>query len=241
MREPFINTSVYNNRDIPNFRASSFPACHYQRVLKEKYNKPLSNTTLEAFETGSDIHAQVESLQDGSKEIIGSEKSMKIIHVDKTFTISGHYDFLKFDYNGRYLEDLKTAKQNSFYFFLKEPISDDYKLQLSIYSYINFIEEGYYINDAVITKIDKSNPRNRLSKSFKLYTKQETRKLILDNPYIRFILGSIDENDLKSETIKQIRENKWKCSYCEYKKECEVFTLLEYPPKEPTKPITVLP
>ena len=148
---------------------------------------------------------------------------MKIIHESKKYTISGHNDFLKFDFKGRYLEDLKSTKFESFYFFLKKEIDRAYTLQLSIYAYLIYVEKGFPIDSGVITKIDKMNTRNRLSREFKLLDVSTIRTFLEKHPVILFVLEEINKKEFLNECKNQMTEKEtWRCGYCQYQKSCEV-------------------
>lgn len=219
--EPF--RKAYYDNNIPNFRASSLCNCYYAFYLSLTKPKPYTTISTEAFEKGSEIHNEIEILQAGSKNIIDSEKALKIIHVSKKYTISGHYDFLKFDFNGQYLEDLKSAKFESFYYFFNKEIDLRYKLQLSIYAYLYYIEKGFKITHGVITKIDKNNPRNKLSRETTLFTPSEIREFLVNHPTILYMTEAINEKQLLNESQKQMTEKEqWRCIHCQYKDNCPI-------------------
>lgn len=188
--------------------------------LEEMFGKIKYGT----FSKGSDIHDQEEILQEGSKNIINSEKAMKIIHNSKKYTVSGHNDFLKFDFAGRYLEDLKSTKFEAFYYFLNKEIDRSHLLQLSIYAYLIYIEKGFPIESGVITKIDKNNPRNRISRETKLLDVSTIEAYLVNHPAILIVIGDITHDQFLIKCKIQMDKNEtWRCGYCQYQNSCEVF------------------
>ena len=119
MKEPFRNIYFYDKtfKDSQNFRTSLLSTCPnaYYKLITDP--KPYSEESYQNFEKGSEIHNDIELLQSGARNIIDSEKAMKIIHISNKYTISGHFDYLKFDLKGRFIEDLKSSKLGSFISF----------------------------------------------------------------------------------------------------------------------------
>ena len=225
MEKPFTRAYFYdkNNNNVPDFRASYLCDCYYKHYRQLTDPIPYTEDTEDTFSKGSEIHDQEEILQNGSKNIINSEKAMKIIHKSKKYTISGHNDFLKFDFAGRYLEDLKSTKFEAFYYFLKKDIDKSHVLQLSIYAYLIYIEKGFSIKSGVITKIDKNNPRNRISRETKLLDVSTVESYLVNHPVILTVLEEFTRDQFLIKCKIQMDENEtWRCDYCQYKKSCEV-------------------
>lgn len=98
--------------------------------------------------------------------------------------------------------------------------------QLSLYAYLYYIENGFFIDKGIITKVDKENPRNRISREVNLLPLNEIKELILNHPTIRFYFNEISEREFLQACKKRIIDYKetWLCSNCQYKEECKVYT-----------------
>lgn len=154
-------------KEIINFRASQLAgSCYYSYYsdLKDELEgKPKIRITEELsniFDMGSEIHEEDEDFSDGARGLIAKETDLKIMHDSKKFTISGHYDKKKVDLYGRYYEDLKSCKLNGLVYFLMDylktgHLSKEYRYQIGIYSYMDYITLGYHTSRGVITKIVK--------------------------------------------------------------------------------------
>lgn len=269
MKEPFFEIS-YNphpsvkyiegkRTKIMNFRSSQLNGCFYKEYLKKikglKYE--ISPQLSDIFDLGSDVHEEDELLMEGAKCVIASEEEMKIMHNSRDFTVSGHFDYLLFDFNGRYIKDLKTTKTWGLFYFIKDFIIDkkfplDNKIQLSTYAYIWYVIKQYYIDHGVIEKIakDREDRRVRVSLSTKLFTSDYMRNYILEHPVIlahRFP-EKYDENYVIGRAIDQMSHednlNKgkcWKCGNCQFREiegeECEVKMIVESDSDPKTKSI----
>lgn len=208
---------------ITNFNVSRLNSCYwnYYRDLTDPL--PITPELEEIFSKGREVHSIVEKYKKGAREIIGSEKYIKIIHRDKLFSLSGRYDFLKYDITGRYIEDLKSTKPGGFYFFLKQGLSSDYIIQLSLYAFLLYIKKGYRITNGVITKVDKENIRNKISLEGPLMTIEEIEEFIITHPVI---LKMMDPGfDIIEVTYEQMKDSWWKCTNCQYKEGCPIKNL----------------
>lgn len=229
-----------NGNELPNFRASRLISCYWSSYRDHKNDEeplPISDELDVIFTVGSKEHYEDEVLTRGAGNIAESEKEMKLLHKSKRFTISGHFDYKKFDMFGMYYEDLKTSKVEGFYFFVKcveTGLSKDYIRQLSIYAYEDAHYTGYYVDRGVVTRVlkrlkgTKDTRIIRMSIEDKLMSFDETREFILRHPVILTVMGVIDEERLIELCKVQMVGTGWKCTNCQYKttKECSVFATL---------------
>lgn len=237
MKEPFkrIDKDVEILDDdgdpIPIFSISRFSSCDWNHYcdITEEYAKPLTDELSEIFDLGNEIHEEDEELTRGSRNIIGCEEYMRIIHESERYGLSGLLDYHKYNFHTAYIEDLKSTSKGGFYFFLREGVNNDYKKQLSGYAYLKYIHTGVWRNIGVITKIDKENPLNRISLSTELFTKEQMRDFYACHPVILAKLGDITEEKLINICAQKIiRENEkdplkwWKCRNCQYNEGCPV-------------------
>lgn len=224
--------------EIPNFRASRLVSCYwdfYREYITNSEAIPISDSLNDIFDQGNVVHFTDECLTSGAKEVIEVEKEMKILHHSERFSLSGHIDYLKMDTMGFYIEDLKSCKLPSFYYFIKcidEGLSEDYLYQMGVYAYELYVYIGVYIKRGVITRIYKGDDndyrRIRMSIEDRLPSLEEMRSFILQHPVILCVLGYITEERLIELCIIQMRGQEWKCGNCQYKstKECPVFTAI---------------
>jgi hypothetical protein len=195
--------------------------CPLQFFLKKTVKKEITPETIEIFDSGNDHHDREVRLNDGAKCIIHAEEHMKIKHKSGKFIISGKADHIKFDFDGRYIEDYKTCKYDSLKYFLENDIPLEYIWQTSLYAFIYYIHTGIVITRGIITKIDKENPRNRASRCFDLKTIAETEEFIVKHPVIQYFM---DKN--LNKTIDTILEatklvyHTLDCNVCDYPNEC---------------------
>jgi len=228
--------------EVPNFRASRMVSCYWSSYRDHKNGVeplPITDELDEIFTIGSKEHYDDEVLTEGARNIVESEKEMKLVHKSGKFTITGHFDYKKFDFYGMYYEDLKTCKVESFRYFIKsidEGLSKDYIHQLSIYAYEDAHYIGYYIERGVVTRILKrkkyaSDKRIiRMSIEDKLLPPEKVREFILRHPVILCVMGMIDEAKLIALCKIQMAKEKWKCTNCQYAnniKECPVYATLK--------------
>lgn len=184
---------------------------------------PITDDLSEIFDIGSEIHESEEFYRAGARGIIESELYRRIIHQSGKYAIGGKLDFYMAFILGKYIEDLKSTKKGGFFYFLKEGVNDDNKLQISIYAYIKYIHTSIITKIGVITKIDKEDPLNKISLSTSLYTIEDVRKFLEQHPVILCTLGDITVEQLIESTANKIRPevNKktgeyWKCTNCQY-------------------------
>lgn len=240
---PF-NEKVYDDdgNEVPNFRASRLVSCYWDSLRDHKTDPeplPITDELDAIFSVGSKEHYEDEVLTRGAKHIEESEKEMKLIHKSGRFTISGHFDYKKWDMYGMYYEDLKTCKLEGFYYFVKcieVGLSKDYIKQLSVYAYQDAHYTGYYLDRGVVTRILKRKKGAkdtriiRMSIEDKLMTFDETKDFILRHPVILCLMGIIDEERLVELCKVQMEGTKWKCTNCQYANkisECPVNPLLK--------------
>lgn len=226
-----------NGNEVPNFRISRLVSCYWDYHRDFKTNPPplpISDELDDIFTTGSKEHYEDQVLMKGAKCIIdiesrkvsGDTGGMKLKHKSGTFTITGHIDYLKFDLRaGIYIEDLKSCKLNSFYYFVKcieHGLSDDYKYQLGGYAYMLAHYIGYYIDRGVITRILKREKDSldkriiRMSVEDRIPNENDVKIFILKHPVILCEMGLIDENKLINLCIQQMAGENWKCTSCGY-------------------------
>jgi len=207
---------------ITNFNVSRLNSCYwnYYRDLTDPL--PITPELEVIFNTGREVHSLVEKYNKGARTVINSEKYIKIIHKDGAFSISGMYDFLKYDHNGKFLEDFKSTKSGGFYFFLKQGVNEDYIIQLSLYAYLLYIKKGYNIRQGIITKVDKENIRNKISLEGTLMSIRDTEEFIINHPVIRMKTNHLAHDDFLELTYEQMKGNWWKCTNCQYIDGCPI-------------------
>ena len=231
MNEPFRESSKDEkilNKDgnpIPIFSASRFPNCDWNHYCDKtpRLTKPIKDELSIIFDDGIEVHEEEEYLRDGARNILEHEKYHRIVHESETWGVSGLLDYDKICFRYPYIEDLKSTKFGGFYFFLKEGIKTDNKIQMSIYAYLKYVCTGVQRKKGVITKIDKEEPLNRISLVTDLFLISEIRNFLVNNPVVLCILGKINEEQLIEACIQKMRPevNKktgehWQCLNCQY-------------------------
>lgn len=201
-------------------RLSSCPENYWEDL---KNPQRISETLNQIFDDGNDVHDEREILTDGARKNIKLEGPIKIMHESGLFILKGTPDARLFDFNGRYIKDYKTTERGGFYYFLKEGWSEDYRKQLSGYAYLVYVKTGVYIQDGVIEKVDKKNPRAYMGLPDKLYELPKTRNFILKHPVILRWFGKITEEQFIQICIGLMKDEKWKCNNCSYKETCKVY------------------
>ena len=217
----------YNDPDPIHWSPTELTKCPKALLRKkEGHKKEYSEDTLSIFEKGSEIHLETDILRSGAKAVIETELHATIIHESEEYIVSGYMDFLMFDLKGLYIEDLKSCNKGAFYYFMKEIGSPSEKLQVSIYAFLYFIIHGVRIKKGVITKIDRENPRNRISLEIDLIPINEIQSLIEDHPTINFLLEKTNKKEFLRRTKAYIKKNRWMCKYCD-DSDCSIKKQLE--------------
>ena len=202
-----FRTKKYSDPEVIHYSPTEL--IKYPKALlrkKEGHKKEYSEDTLSIFEKGSEIHLKTD---------IETELHATVIHESEEYIVSGYMDFLMFDMKGLYIEDLKSCNKGAFYYFMKEIGSPSEKLQVSIYAFLYFIIHGVRIKKGVITKVDRENPRNRISLEIDLIPINEIQSLIEDHPTINFLLEKINKKEFLRRTKAYIKKNRWICKYCD--------------------------
>ena len=231
-----------NGNEVPNFRASRLVGCYWSSYRDYRNGEeplPITDELDEIFSVGSKEHYEDEVLSDGARNIIEKEKEMKLKHKSGKFTISGHFDYKKFDLFGVYYEDLKTCKVEGFHYFAKsidEGLSKDYIHQLSTYAYEDSHYTGYYVDRGVVTKVLKRKKYTadkriiRMSIEDRLLPFDKIREFILRHPVILTVMEMIDEAKLIGLCKVQMKKDKWKCTNCQYANnnaECPIYATIK--------------
>ncbi len=232
IKEPFRKSSreeVVLGKDekpIPIFSASRFSTCNWNHYcdITPDLKKPITDDLSEVFDKGNEVHRENEYLTLGARNILEHEEYLRIVHESELWGMSGLLDYDKFGFSsGQYLEDLKSTKFGGFYFFLREGVKKEDKMQMSIYAYMKYVITGTKRNRGVITKIDKEEPLNRISLVTDLFTVDEVREFIVNHPVVKVILGVMTLDNLAKLTANQIRpqmnkknQEYWKCLNCGY-------------------------
>ena len=238
---------------LMNFRSSQLVNCFYAYYRQKIEGRPfkISPELNNIFDIGTDIHEEDELLLEGAKCVIDSERDMKIMHESQEFTISGHFDYLMFDFNGRYVKDLKTTKTTGLYYIMKDYIWDDkfpldHKLQLGIYAYLWYVIKGYYVDHGVVEKIakDRETHRVRFSLATELFSSKYMRDYLEDHPVVLahrfpekydkdYVIGEAIEQMGNEDYINSKTGKCWKCGNCSFNRidgqECEVKQIIETP------------
>lgn len=239
MPEPFIpyymghdETKRYNVRNpetdekIPLFRVSRLTGTciwKYHLDLDKSTKRPITEGLEKIFDGGSDTHEEEENLNEGARNVLESEVLMIIVDEDWRYGITGHPDYFKFDYNGRYVLDMKsTSGYGGFYAFLNEwkdnfLFKRTYQYQLGCYSYMYFIFKRYYIKRGAIRKILRDNRNCSLQLESELPSKEVISKFLVNHPIIRYKIGDIDEELLFQLCQARFGEDdEWTCRNCQY-------------------------
>jgi len=234
MREPFesINpqTKHYdqNGNEITQFRPSRLSGCFEDYWWDLQEDIPISDELNEIFDFGNTVHYEREYLNHGARKVISSEKVMKIMHKSGLFILKGQADSIELDSRGFFIKDYKSTKLSGFSFFLKDGWSIDYIKQLSIYSYMNYVCEGVYLDKGVIEKVDKFNPRNYLALEHDLFPLDRVRDFILKHPVILYYFEKISEEVFLRLAVQEMTGKTWKCTNCAKKgTKCRIFDKLK--------------
>lgn len=213
-----------NEKTELEFYASRLVSCYWNYYMDLVSPLPTTEKLQEIFDIGSEKHFDDQVLLKGAHCIIDIEESRKIKHKELGYSLVGRRDFLRFDMQGKYIEDLKTSQFKSFFYRLKEypKINENYKLQLSIYAYLEYINTGVRITKGVITAIDKENPRNRISLESVLYIANDIEKFIDSHPVILKMLDKINEEKLYEVCVAFMQGKSWMCGNCQYSEKCKI-------------------
>lgn len=227
MPEPFRRSfdEEQHNDEIPNFSPSELEGCYETQYKGKTEPIPITDILNVIFDEGSVIHGQEEILNEGARRIIYHEKYYKIVHDSELFSISAKPDYEEFDMQGMYIRDIKSTKQGGLFYFIRDKISHDYVVQMSIYSYIVYVFTGIYQNEGVILKISKENPRFRVQRPVDLMDKIEVRGYLVEHPVINCIIGNITYNALIGLNTEHMKGQTWKCTNCQYQKDCDTIKL----------------
>lgn len=232
MKEPFnpvkkhqLHDVVYDQDGniIPEFSMSRYESCYWNLKCDIEAPEPITDELNEIFDIGSTCHENDMILQSGARNIIRNEMfdktSFKIVHESEKFIWKGRYDYRKFDFRGRYIEDLKSTKKGGLYYFLREGVSDRDLMQISGYSYMAYIYTSVWDSRGVIKKIDKEEPLNTVSLVRDLYDIVYMRRKLIAHPVVQYIIGNISEDDLIDLCTSQMQGNDWMCTNCQYNDE----------------------
>lgn len=230
INEPFRKSSREEEvldkkgKPIPIFSASRFSSCnwnHYADRIPE-LRKPITDDLSEIFDLGNEVHIDDNYLSKGARDILECEDYMRIIHESETWGVSGILDYDKFNFDGKYIEDMKSTKYGGFFFFLREGIKKEDKRQMSIYAYMKFIITSAKRARGVIRKIDKEEPLNQLQLVTDLFEIEKIRKFLINHPVKRCLLGDISEEKLAEMSANHMRKDvksdgeHWLCGNCVY-------------------------
>ncbi len=229
MNKPFRQSSREeklldkNGEPIPIFSASKFSSCDWDHYKSKKDPRPVQDELSEIFDKGNVVHREEEYLRQGARNVLECEEYIRIVHTSEEWGVAGLLDYDKLNFNGGYIEDLKSTKFGGFYFFLKEGINDDNKIQMSIYAFMKYVVSGVARNRGVITKIDKEEPLNRMSLVGDLHSADYMNNWLIVHPVVNTFLGKLSEEQLIQYCIRKLRPqvNKksgeyWKCGNCAY-------------------------
>lgn len=218
--------------EVPNFRWSRFASsCYWEYYMDFKDPQPITDELNNIFDIGTTVHHQDNVLYKGAKCIEATEIEMKIVHEKRLFTMSAHADYVKFDFNGLYIEDMKSCKENAFFYFVKcitNGLSKDYIKQLSGYSFMYYIHKGgVRVEKGVIRRIQKDNTRNQMAIEDNLMSIEKMLKFVKTHPVLLCMLGIIKEDKLIEKCKVQMEGEKWKCSNCSRREmDCPVYPTL---------------
>ena len=203
--------------------------CPIQLTDKKENGKKFNYTEkiLEIFKKGTRIHHNEGIYRKGGRGTLDIELHMTVIKRSLDMIFSGYADFIMIDEKGLYGEDLKSCARNAFYHFNKEPNSFTEKIQLSAYRWLYYVVFGVDIERWIITKVDRDEPRNRMSLLIETYTPEQMEEFILGHPSILSILGKkLSEEAFLREAKKIIKKARWLCRYCDDKKTCIINKVL---------------
>jgi len=204
MKEPFKSIERNEHEEVPSFSATKLVGCYFSSHKNMTDPEPITNELNDIFDKGNNVHWEDEVLNIGSKRVISCEEYIKALHESGLFAISGFHDYLKMDFRGPYLEDLKSTKRGGFYFFLQDGINEQQRNQLSFYAYLYYIKTGVFLNKGVITKINKENTRERISLETNLFTPESMRNFVEEHPLILYTIGEISTKEFYAACIKKI-------------------------------------
>ena len=207
-----------------HFSPTDMAKCPLQLDKKKAGKKFVYTPELkEIFKKGNTIHHNEGIYRKGARGHIDTELHMTVIKNDKEMIFSGYADFIMIDENGLYGEDLKSCNRKAFYHFNSDPSQFSEKIQVSSYRWLYFQVFGVDIERWVITKIDREEPRNRMSLLVPVYSIEYMDKFLENHPSIRKSLKlnmTEEQKDRVTEYI--IRKNRWVCNYCDDKKTCSL-------------------
>lgn len=208
-----------------HFSPTELAKCPIKLTEKKegKYIFKPSEKLSEIFETGNYIHICEGQYRNHARGLIDTELHLTVIRKDLKCIFSGYMDFLMIDERGMYIEDLKSCNRNAFYHFNSDPNSFSEKIQVSAYRWLYYQVHGVIIDRAVITKIDRENPRNRIALEIPMYSIDSMDDFIWNHPSIAVATGDpLTDQEFRKRTEKIIRKNRWVCRYCEDNKECKL-------------------
>jgi hypothetical protein len=209
-----------------------------EKKKKGTRDKEITDQLQEIFNIGNEAHQLEGIYRYGMRGLCETEYRLQIYAPEEHVIFTGYIDFIMVDNKGLYIEDLKTANRNAFYFFNKDAENYYERIQVSGYRFLYYIIHGVDIPRAVITKIDRDNFRNRMSLEIEPHKPELTERIILTHPTFLYMKGDIDTKQFYKMTEVFIRESRWLCNYCEEKKECAInkkLTLEEKKEKEKKK------
>jgi len=229
IKEPFRKSSREeevldaDKKPIPIFSASRYSGCdwaHYISLFPERV-KEILDALSEIFDLGNEVHLEDNYLTEGARNILHKEEYFRIIHESEAWGVSGILDYDKFNFSGKYLEDMKSTQKGGLYFFLKEGVKMEDKRQMSIYAYMKFVFTGTKRYKGVIRKIDKVEPLNQLQLVTDLFEIEKIRNFLVNHPVRRCYFKEITEEELAEITANRLRKgvNKntgehWLCTNC---------------------------
>ena len=208
-----------------HFSPTDMAKCPIQLRAKKETGKErvISDELKEIFAKGNEIHINEGIYRHGARGLLETEMHITMIRKAKDMIFSGYMDFLMIDEKGMYIEDLKSCNRNAFYHFNTNPESFSEKIQVSSYRYLYYTIFGVRISRAVITKIDRKNPRNRISLEVPMYSIAYMEKFLEHHPAIRMALDYvITEEKFMEHTEHIMRKNRWVCGYCDDNKLCPI-------------------
>ena len=205
-----------------HFSPTDMAKCPIQLDAKKAGKKFVyTEKVREIFKIGNTIHHNEGIYRHGARGHIDTELHMTVIKNTVDMIFSGYADFIMIDEKGLYGEDLKSCDRKAFYHFNSDPESFSEKIQVSSYRWLYFNIFGVDIERWVITKIDRAEPRNRISLLIKTYSIEYMDKFLENHPSIRKSLR-LDMTEVQKEKVTDyiIRKNRWVCKYCDDSKTC---------------------
>ena len=205
------------------FSPTDMYKCPIQLLKKKKEGIEYKYTeeVYDKFEKGNRIHNTEGIAREGARGNLGCEERMSLIHKSGKYMFNGYQDFnMLHPLVGEYIEDLKSCDRKAFYHFNNDPSNWSEKIQVSCYRWMRYVLHGYKTEHAIITKIDRDNPLNRISLEIDLFPVNYTEQFILNHPTVLKLTGTISQERFNQATELIIRGNRWVCRYCEDKKTC---------------------